>query len=273
MATTPSSGGVVGAAVSDTATVTSGDAPTGSVTFRLFPPTDPACSNAAGAVYTSPAETLVSGVAHSGTYNTGAVGTYHWMAAYSGDANNAALTNPCSEESVTTMQADPSLVTNATAGGNTGTPISDSATVSGGTNPTGTVTFKLYGTADATCSAAAIFTSANRPLSGGVAHSDAFAATTTAGTYNWIATYNGDANNTSVSGKCADEPVTVTTPTSSVQSTTDVPKPTGGVQGIRDVPTPSTGGEEQTRLAAAFLIAGAGLLTASAGTAVSRRNT
>lgn len=258
MATTPSSGGVVGAAVSDTATVSGGHAPTGTVTFTLFPPSDPTCANPRSAVYTSPAEALSGGTAHSGTYNTAMVGTYHWLAAYSGDANNAALTSPCSEESVTTRQADPSLVTDATSGGHTGTPISDSATVSGGSNPTGTVTFKLYGPSDATCSAIAIFTSANKPLSGGVAHSDAFAATTTAGTYNWVATYSGDVNNMGVSSKCGDEPVTITTAT-------------GGVQGITDVPTPSTGGDAQIKLGAGLLIAGTGLLTALTGTAIARR--
>jgi hypothetical protein len=268
MSTTPSSGGVVGASVSDTATVSAGFNPTGTVIFTLFQPSDPTCSNPGGAVYTSTAEALVTGMAHSGTYHTGAVGTYHWMAAYSGDANNAALTSPCTEESVTTAQASPSLVTDATSGGNTGTPISDSATVSGGFNPTGTVTFRLYGPSDTTCGAAAIFTSANRALNGGVAQSASFAATTTAGTYNWIATYSGDANNTSVSSKCGDEPVAITTPNGGVQGITT---PTGSVQGISDVPTPSTGGDADIKLAVALLAAGAGLLTALAGMAVSRR--
>src|SRR5262249_21764952 len=81
---------------------------------------------------------------------------------------------------------------------------------SGGQSPTGTVTFVLYGPGDTTCQTP-IFTSANRPLSGGQATSASFVANQ-AGTYRWIATYNGDVNNNAVSGACndANENVVVT---------------------------------------------------------------
>ena len=50
-----------------------------------------------------------------------------------------------------TTQASPSVVLGGT--------ISDTATLSGGTAPTGTITFRLYGPDDATCTGAVIFTS------------------------------------------------------------------------------------------------------------------
>jgi hypothetical protein len=86
-----------------------------------------------------------------------------------------------------------------------GASIADQATVSGGLSPTGTVTFKLYNNPNRT--GTAVFTS-TKPLSAGTATSGSF-ATTAAGTYYWVATYNGDAKNGPSSSGNADEPVTV----------------------------------------------------------------
>src|SRR5262249_20529613 len=103
----------------------------------------------------------------------------------------------------------PSIGTTPSSGGVVGIGISDTATVSGGFNPTGRVTFKVYGINDGSCTGAAVFTSANIPLSGGKATSATY-STSAVGMYHWIATYNGDTNNNSVSGNCTDEPVTTT---------------------------------------------------------------
>ena len=88
--------------------------------------------------------------------------------------------------------------------------------MSGGFNPTGSVTFQLFAQADATCIAPPVFVSTN-PLSGSPlgATSGSF-STAAVGTYHWVATYSGDGNNTTVSSGCQAEPVTITqaTPTS-----------------------------------------------------------
>jgi hypothetical protein len=91
------------------------------------------------------------------------------------------------------------------AGGN----ISDSATVSGGVSPTGTVTFKLYGPGDPNCTGTAIATKTGT-LNNQTASSGNVIADAGAGTYNWVATYNGDANNGSVTSPCKSEKVVVT---------------------------------------------------------------
>ena len=106
-------------------------------------------------------------------------------------------------------KVQPSITTAQSAGGTVGlTSVSDTATVSGGLNPTGTVTFQLFGPGDTTCSGTPVFISSDQPLSSGVAQSGSFTPTAT-GTYEWVATYNGDdANLTAVSG-CGDEPVTL----------------------------------------------------------------
>ena len=87
-----------------------------------------------------------------------------------------------------------------------GTSIMDKATVSGGNNPTGTVTFNLYNNPNGT--GTPLFTN-TEPLSGGMATSAGYTATAK-GTDYWVATYNGDSNNAKVSSGTAAEPVTIT---------------------------------------------------------------
>jgi hypothetical protein len=77
--------------------------------------------------------------------------------------------------------------------------IYDTATVTGN-NPTGTVTFNLYGPADGTCSGTAIWTDTQTLDSSGSATSLSFtdigsAGTYGAGTYHWTVSYSGDVNN------------------------------------------------------------------------------
>jgi len=83
--------------------------------------------------------------------------------------------------------------------------LTDQATVTGRVNPLpgGTIDFRLYGPNDATCAGTPVFVSlaVDYPQAGGPVSSTAFTPTTT-GTYRWIATYNGDANNAAVAGLC-----------------------------------------------------------------------
>ncbi|MFN2607087.1 MAG: beta-propeller fold lactonase family protein [Acidimicrobiales bacterium] len=91
----------------------------------------------------------------------------------------------------------PTVATQASPGNLLGAPVRDTATVSGGSSPTGSVTFKLF--SDAGC-ATQVFTSTN-PVGAGSATSDAFTPTA-AGTYRFIASYSGDANNNPVTSAC-----------------------------------------------------------------------
>src|SRR5207245_2212466 len=102
-------GGVVGSAVlSDTATVSLGDNPTGTITFSITAPN--------GSTTTVDGPVTVNG---NGTYSAGAtvlatqVGTYTWHASYSGDANNSAATDNGANESVTVVKASPAILTSA----------------------------------------------------------------------------------------------------------------------------------------------------------------
>jgi hypothetical protein len=89
IAMAPSAGGTVGISVSATAAVSGGFKPGGSVTFALFGPSDPNCTGNSVFTDTEPLLSLTSGLmAASKSYMTTAVGTYHWIATYNGDADN-----------------------------------------------------------------------------------------------------------------------------------------------------------------------------------------
>lgn len=251
IATTQSAGGPLGVSISDTATVSGGVNPTGTVTFKLYGPADDAC---AGTPLATSMGQLTGGKADSASFTTTAssgVGTYRWVATYSGDANNKSVSSGCQDEAVVVAQAAPTISTSQSAGGNIGVAISDTATVSGGINPTGTVTFKLYGPTDATCSATPLAVSTG-DLTNGKATSASFTTTTTsgAGTYRWIATYSGDANNAGASSGCQDEAVVI--------------NGGGGVQGITTPGTGDTSGLTGITVGGFLLLGGLGVALVSA---------
>ncbi len=107
-----------------------------------------------------------------------------------------------------TEKASPTIYTTPSAGGVVGIQIYDTATVSGGSDPSGTVTFNLYDTNDSTCSNTPVFTDVEVPLINGSSTSAGY-TTLMAGTYHWIATYNGDSNNNPVTDNCSNEAVTI----------------------------------------------------------------
>jgi hypothetical protein len=194
-------------AVSDTATFhgTTSTAPTGSVSFTLF--SDSTCLSTAvsgtGSISTTGG---VSTASFSGTFTPTAPGTYQWIAKYAGNANNNGFTTVCgaSGEQLTVIQASPTITTSATANATVGGTMSDTATLSGGATPTGTITFTLFGPNNATCALPAAFTSINTTVSGDGNYSSAPFTPLLPGTYLWVATYSGDPNNNFATTMCGD---------------------------------------------------------------------
>jgi hypothetical protein len=94
------------------------------------------------------------------------------------------------------------LTTQASAGVTlgAGVPIFDTATLSGGVAPTGSITFNLYAN-DSICDSTAIFTSTVIVSGNGVYTSASFTPLV-AGTYYWTANYSGDANNAASASAC-----------------------------------------------------------------------
>ena len=203
--TTPSGTAPAGGDISDTATLTGGFNPTGTVTFRLFGPGDTTCETP---IATRVGTVSGSGTASSGTVSAGGVGTYNWTATYSGDASNNPVTSPCGDEQVVIVKATPGITTKPSGSVPAGGVVSDTATVTGGFNPTGTVTFKLFAPGDTAC--ATPIATRTDTLSGSGTAASGNVTIGAAGTYRWTATYSGDANNNSVTSPCSDEQVEVT---------------------------------------------------------------
>lgn len=203
--TTPSGTAPAGGDISDTATLTGGFHPTGIVTFRLYGPGDTSCATP---IATRTGSVSAGGTATSGTIAAGGVGTYRWVAAYSGDDSNNPVTSACGDEQVVIVKATPGITTKPSGSVPAGGVVSDTATVTGGFHPTGTVTFKLFAPGDTSC-ATAIATRTDT-LSGSGTAASGGVTIGAAGTYRWTATYSGDANNNAVTSPCSDEQVVVT---------------------------------------------------------------
>jgi hypothetical protein len=128
------------------------------------------------------------------------------VATYNGDGDNDSVTSGPADEPVTIAKATPTISSSQQPDRTRiDNPIADQATVSGGYNPTGTVTFNLYNNSAGT--GTPLFTD-TETLASGTATSASYTTTAT-GTDYWVATYNGDSDNDSVTSGPADEPVEV----------------------------------------------------------------
>ncbi|WP_203910421.1 choice-of-anchor A family protein [Rhizocola hellebori] len=122
----------------------------------------------------------------------------------------------------------PSIVTDASPDVTRSGSISDTATLTGGANPTGSITFNLYGPNNITCSGTPVFTSTIPVIAGTSSYTSASYVPTQVGTYRWVAVYSGDANNNDASTACNDpnESVAITeaiaTPTLVTDASDDV---------------------------------------------------
>ncbi|HEX2041460.1 MAG TPA: hypothetical protein VHF24_02380 [Acidimicrobiales bacterium] len=212
LTTTASPGVAVGGQVFDTANLTGGTNPTGTITFNLYGPDDATC--AGPPVFTSTVPVAGAGSYTSGSFTPTAPGTYRWIASYSGDANNLpagpTVCNDPAEAVVVTPAGGgaPTLTTTASPGVAIGGQVFDTATLTGGTSPTGTITFNLYGPNDATCAGPPVFTS-TVPVAGNGSYTSGSFTPTAPGTYRWIASYSGDANNSPGTTACNDPAETV----------------------------------------------------------------
>lgn len=243
-----------GTPVSDNAGLAGGISPTGTITFKAYGPNNSTCTGAA--VFTSTVTVNGNGGYNSGPFTPTAAGTYNFVASYSGDNNNNAVTTNCGDPSETVVvstaptptptptpvqKVSPTLTTQASATTTLGNSISDTATLSGGNSPTGNITFRLYGPNDTTCGGAVIYSSTVAVNGNGNYSSGSFTPTS-AGTYRWIATYSGDAANNTVATACNDtgetsgvSPTPTPTPTATPTATpmaspTPTPTPTPPAQ-------------------------------------------
>jgi Putative Ig domain len=207
ISTTSSAGGPVGSTtVTDAAILTGASSPTGTITFNLYGP-----SGTADCIGT-PVDTETAAVAGNGSYATPtgyiptATGTYWWTGSYGGDSGNNAVSSTCGDDQVVIGQATPVLGPWGEVAVQAGMPVHGEFSLMGGFNPTGTITFTLFGQQDCTDPVA------GEPLgvSGDGNYTTEPTTPSVAGTYYWVATYSGDSSNIAFTSACSEEPVTVT---------------------------------------------------------------
>jgi hypothetical protein len=107
------------------------------------------------------------------------------------------------DATITLTRRAPTITTDASPTVLLGGSITDTATLQGASSPTGTVTFRVHGPDDATCSRPPASTSTVTVSAGGQASSASFVPTQP-GTYRWVASYSGDVNNAPAAGACND---------------------------------------------------------------------
>jgi hypothetical protein len=208
----------------DTATLSDIVAPGGTITFTLVAP-----GGATVDTETVPATTVGNYTTPTGytlPTNVAVTGTYQWNATFvpSNGNNVGASDSGNTNEQVKVSPATPSITTaQQPATAVVGSVVADKATLSGGYNATGTVTFDLYNNSSGTGTPLFVDT---ETLIGGVATSKGYTATAT-GTDYWVATYNGDSNNVSVSSPAIKEPVTITSESPAITTTPSVTTTTG----------------------------------------------
>src|SRR5262249_52735422 len=164
---------------------------------------------------TTPVDDETVPVSGNGSYTAPAgftpaqAGTYWWTASYGGDTNNPPASSGCGAESVTISKASPAIATSPGAGGTVGAAVTDTATLAGGHNPTGTIEFTAYGpSTTASCSTIPVFDQTLTVSGDGIYTSPSFTPSQ-AGTYWWTASYGGDANNTPIASGGNQEQVTL----------------------------------------------------------------
>jgi hypothetical protein len=201
--TTQAGGAVVvgsGVKLTDTATLSGGLNPTGSITFTLHGPDNTVVDT----------ETVT--VTGAGTYSTPkgflpvAAGTYQWVASYSGNAFNLPVNSTVGSEPEVVAPASP-LISTSPAGTviiGSGARLIDSATLSGGFHPTGTITFTLTGPTGALVDTETVTVNGNGTYSTPTGY-----LPTSTGTFQWVAAYSGDANNSAVTSSFGSEPEVV----------------------------------------------------------------
>jgi hypothetical protein len=99
--------------------------------------------------------------------------------------------------------AVPTMTTQAVSA-TIGEPIHDVAIISGSNAATGTITWNVYNVSDSTCSHPLNGSPLTTAVDGDGSYNSPDFTPTTPGTYQWVASYSGDAQNLSVAGRCGD---------------------------------------------------------------------
>jgi len=192
----------IGTAVHDTATLTGASATAGgTVTYTVY--SNNTCTQNPVDAGTKTVTNAIVPDSDAITFNN--AGTFYWQAVYSGDADNNGASSVCTSEVLVVRPNDTSMTTAQNLLPN------DNSTLSGATaNAGGSITFNLYSPSDATCAGVPALTQTVAVSGNGT-----YATTNTTffvsdeGTWRWLVTYTGDANNNGSTSACGVERFTI----------------------------------------------------------------
>ncbi len=200
---TTAASATVGQPIHDVAVLSGGDNPTGTISWNVYAASDTACSHP---LNSSALSVPVSG---SGTYTSpsfsAGVGSYQWVATYSGDAGNLTVSTACNDPNEQSTVGPAVLkISTAASSGTIGGPVADVAVLSGGFNPTGTISWNVYALSDKHCSTPLNASALSVPVSGDGTYTSPDFTPAAPGVYQWVASYSGDSNNAPAKSACSD---------------------------------------------------------------------
>jgi hypothetical protein len=164
-----------------------------------------------------------------------------WTSSQTTDGNSNAYSNNLT---IPNCLSRPTILTTASPGVAVGGTIGDQAVLSGGNSPTGTITFHLYAQSDTTCST--VLSTGTTTVNGNGSYASPVITENTAGSYQWTATYGGDANNAAATDSCGQpaEQVAVSVPPAPVSV---LGAPVSVLTAPVSIPVSSVSGEAVTR--------------------------
>ncbi len=189
----------VGEAAYGSATFT-GDflSPKGTVKYAVY--SDNACTTEYSSV--DPMTVADAVVPNSDSVTFTAAETYYWRATYSGDGNHQPALSSCT--AITVKKRTPTMTTSASGPVPVGSgTITDTATLVGVYGAlTGSVSFSVFAPGDTSCATPLAPPPGSATVIGDGNYTSGAFTPAAAGTYRWIASYSGDANNNAVPGSC-----------------------------------------------------------------------
>jgi hypothetical protein len=200
-------------ASSISAALAGGSAPTGTITFTVFgPQASPPSSCTSGGTTVGTASASGDWTYQPSTgFTPPSPGDYWWYARYGGDVGDEPSTSTCGPDMAETSvlsKVTPTLSTSGPLGGVVGSPItasSISAALAGGSAPTGTITFTVFGpqaSPPSSCTSGGT-TVGTASVNGSGMYQPSGALTPVApGEYWWFASYNGDAGDEPATSAC-----------------------------------------------------------------------
>jgi hypothetical protein len=205
--------------------ITANGSSTSTITVQAEDATGTFEKTGGAAVTLSTTAGALSGVSDNGDGTYTATLTSTTTAGSPADVSGTIDSSPITsgDASVTFVADAPTIVTHASRSVHAGGGVTDTATLSGGSAPTGIVTFRLFGAGNATCSGPPVFTSTKTVAGDGGYTSGPFTKAA-AGTHHWIAAYSGDAGNLATATSCGD-------PAGSVVVANTCPAATGRLSG------------------------------------------